>query len=97
MGYNIQDYDEFENRYEGAELRFIANYIISNLCFLKTELQITDNRVLTHCLHVFWNTLDLFNKSSTRRVEDAMPQMFETLKDGLMALLQLEYIDRVML
>jgi hypothetical protein len=41
-GQKVQDYNEFENRYEPGELKFIANYILSNLCFLKTELGIND-------------------------------------------------------
>lgn len=41
-GQKVQDYNEFENRYEPGELKFIANFILSNLCFLRTELGIND-------------------------------------------------------
>lgn len=45
-GHDCQAYDKFENRYESSELKWIADFIVNNLVFLRGSLGIQDPKIL---------------------------------------------------
>ena len=80
-GQDLRTWDEFESRYEENELKWISDYVVSNLVFIKNELKITDNEAISHVLHVLWTTLDLF--AENQDLEGAKANRYENLRSGL--------------
>ena len=79
-----QDWDEFENRYEPSELKWLADFELHNLIFLKETLKLEDDVIVTETLDVLWRTLDLF--SSDTELKDAAAFRFNKLREGLTGL-----------
>ena len=80
-GQDLRTWNEFESRYEENELKWISDYVVSNLVFIKNELKITDNEAISHVLHVLWTTLDLF--AENQDLEGAKANRYENLRNGL--------------
>jgi len=38
VGKDLVSWDQYEGRYEPSELKFIADFFINNLCFIKLDL-----------------------------------------------------------
>ena len=77
----MRTWNEFESRYEENELKWISDYVVSNLVFIKNELKITENEAISHVLHVLWTTLDLF--AENQDLEGAKANRYENLRSGL--------------
>jgi len=76
-----QDWNEFENRYEPQELKWLADYILHNLVFLKENLKLEDDVTIAETLHIFWDALALFQVEE--EIKDACAFRFEKIKQGL--------------
>ena len=64
IGKDLTQWDEYEDRYEASELKWIADFIVNNLCFIKLQLKINDCEQIAKILQMFWNTLNLFETDS---------------------------------
>ena len=60
----MRSWDENENRFESNELKWISDYVVNNLVFIKTKLQIENKEAIAHLLHVLWQCLDLFSEQN---------------------------------
>ena len=60
MGVDYTHWDQYENRFEANELKWISDYLINNLVFIKQELKIAEKEKVAKLLQVLWTTLDLF-------------------------------------
>ena len=58
-------WNENENRFEPNELKWIADFVVGNLVFVKKELKINDQERISFILEILWKTLDLFDESQT--------------------------------
>lgn len=57
-------YSEFEKRYEPeSELKWLGDYIINALVFLKGDLGIQDDEQLSELINCIWRALDFQNTS----------------------------------
>ena len=81
IGQNLHTWDENESRFEPNELKWIGDFIINNLIFIKKELKIDDPEAIAHLLHVLWQTLDLF--SDQVELELGLVNRYEKLQGGL--------------
>lgn len=50
IGKDLVSWDAYEGRYEPSELKFLANFFINNLCFIKLELQVNDSLTIAKLL-----------------------------------------------
>jgi len=48
-------------RFEANKLKWIADYMIHALVFIKSDLAISDSTCASHIMQVLWSTLDLLN------------------------------------
>ena len=60
-GQNWNKWDENENRFEANELKWIGDYVVRSLIFIRTDLQIEDAEKTSHIIQILWKTLDLLN------------------------------------
>jgi len=59
---DIQKYNETEMRYEpNMELKWLADYIVNGLVFLKHDLKLEDQDGIAETLQALWETLDFLN------------------------------------
>lgn len=49
-------------RFETNEIEWISQYILNNLVFCKSELQLKDDRVIASLMEILWQILDLFGE-----------------------------------
>jgi len=54
-------WNENENRFENNELKWIADFIVGNLCFVRKDLQIMDDEATAFIMEALWKTLDLLS------------------------------------
>ena len=64
-GADWRTWDAFEDRFEPNELKWISDYIVRNLVFVRTELSINDPDTTSHILQALWKTLDLLNEEAS--------------------------------
>lgn len=64
-GKDWRSWDENEMRFEANELKWIADYMIHALVFIKSDLAIADSTCASHIMQVLWSTLDLLNDQQT--------------------------------
>ena len=81
VGQDLRSWDENESRYEANELKWISDYVVANLVFIKKQLKVTDNVAISHLLHVLWSTLDLFSENTD--VDGGLQSRYEKLRTGL--------------
>ena len=60
-GEDWRTWDEFEERFEADELKWIADFLVRNLVFVRSDLRIEDVVATCHIMQVLWKTLDLLN------------------------------------
>ena len=70
-GEDWRSWDENEDRFEPNELKWIADFAVRNLVFIKSDLQITDLDAISHMMQVLWMTLDLLNKNASMDLNQA--------------------------
>lgn len=59
---DINKYSQNEMRYEkNWELKWIADYIINALVYVKSELKMEDTDAIAETLQALWETLDFLN------------------------------------
>ena len=58
-------WDAYEDRFEANELKWISDYVVRNLVFVRTELRINDPDTTSHILEALWKTLDLLNEEAS--------------------------------
>ena len=81
VGQNLLTWDENESRFEPNELKWIGDFIINNLIFIKRELNIDQPEAIAHLLQVFWQTLDLFGEQA--ELEVGLLNRYEKLQNEL--------------
>lgn len=58
----MNNYNEFENRYEPKqELKWLSDYLVNGLILLKHDLKLDDADALAEALNAMWMTLDFLN------------------------------------
>ena len=77
--------NQYETRYEEAELKWLGNYTLNNMIFVKRELGLDHPKAVSVILQVFWETLDLLGAPDAT-MEHAMSSRFEKLKQGMSTL-----------
>ena len=77
----MRTWDENESRFEANELKWIADFVVRNLIFIKKELQIDSDETTAHLLHVLWQTLDLFAEQVD--MDTGLATRYEKLQMGL--------------
>ena len=82
MGRDLVSWDEYESRFESNELKWIADFVVNNLVFVRSTLGIDDPICISKILAVFWTTLDLFGDQSDD-LETALANRYEKLHQGL--------------
>ena len=82
-GQNWTNWDEYESRFEANELKWISDYIIRNLVFVRSDLGIEEPEAICHLMHILWLTLDLLNGEQSDDLEEASAVRFAQLKNGL--------------
>ena len=53
-GQDWHKWDEYESRFEPNELKWIADYIVRNLVFVKSDLGMDDPEAICHLMHILW-------------------------------------------
>lgn len=86
-------WNENENRFENNELKWIADFIVGNLCFVRKDLQIMDDEATAFIMEALWKTLDLLSdqKPSLQAAMSARVQIFQ---QGLMQIFQLGVVNK---
>lgn len=74
-------WDEFEKRFENNELKWIADFVVNNLVFVKTTLKLSNAKTEAEVLQLLWETLDLFGPDQD--VESAIQSRYKILREGL--------------
>ena len=82
-GKNWSEWDEYESRFEAGELKWIADYVVRNLVFCRSDLGIEEPEGICHLMHILWLTLDLLNMESSEELSEASDLRFAQLKGGL--------------
>lgn len=77
---NLQNWDEYENRYEPNELKWIADYIIHGLVFAKKDLQLETDEQIAHVVHALWNALDLFSEIDHEQIAASKENSYRKLQ-----------------
>ena len=93
-GIDLQEHSQYENRYENAEMQWLASYIVSNLVFLKSDLCLTDSKAIALVLHVMWEALEPFNVEVGHGMESDMQCRFDTLRAGMSALYATRVVNK---
>jgi hypothetical protein len=78
-GQDYMAWDEFEVRYTNNELKWIADYLVNCLVFIKTNLKVEKHEAVV--LHLFWTTLDLFSHQDG--IEKAIESRYDILQAGI--------------
>ena len=60
-GEDWRSWNENEDRFEANELKWIADYVVRNLVFIRVDLKIEDPDACSHLMQALWKTLDLLN------------------------------------
>lgn len=92
MGRDLVSWDEFESRFEANELKWIADFVVNNMVFVKTTLKIDDTVCISKILAAFWTTLDLFGPAD--ELEAALASRYEKLHQSLRKLFEDEVINK---
>ena len=90
----MQKYNKFENRYEAHELKWLADFIVNNLIFLRSDLKMKNSKACSMTLQVFWDTLDLFANEAKNTFEDSLHNRMEILRNGMVALYTMQVISK---
>lgn len=60
---DLNKWDDCESRFEANELRWIADFIVNNLVFCRTQLKLTDDdKTTSQVLQLLWEVLNLFGE-----------------------------------
>ena len=86
-------WNENENRFENNELKWIADFIVGNLCFVRKDLQIIDNEATAFIMEALWKTLDLLSDQKPS-LQAAMSARVQILQQGLMQIFQLGVVNK---
>ncbi len=82
-GQDWRSWDQNEDRFGPDELKWIADYNIRNLCFIKSDLGIQNPDTVAHIVQILWKTLDLLNSDSPVDLSEATANRFEIIHMGL--------------
>ena len=93
-GQDWRSWDQNENRFEQNELKWIADYNIRNLCFIKSDLGILDHDTVAHIMQVLWKTLDLLNVDPPLDLTEATANRFEIIHMGLKRIFEERIINK---
>ena len=95
-GEDWRSWDENEDRFEPNELKWIADFVVRNLVFIRTDLKVSEPDSVSHLMQVLWLTLDLLNKSTTPTSDlgQAQQSRFIQLKTGLKRLFDQKIINK---
>jgi hypothetical protein len=61
-GQDLMSWDENENRFEVNELKWLGDFVVGNLVFIRKELKITDQEKSAYIMEVLWKTLALLEE-----------------------------------
>lgn len=75
-------------RFETNEIEWISQYILNNLVFCKSELQLKDDRVIASLMEILWQILDLFGEQKNLSIADEMSNRYNLLQSSLKKLLR---------
>lgn len=93
--FDCQSYGEYEERYEAEEFKWITNFVVNNLIFLRSELGITNEECLAYACQVFWDTLDLFAMTDhSLSLDAALKARFDKLRSGMTALYNIKAMNK---
>lgn len=59
---DLNKWDDCESRFEPNELKWIADFIVNNLVFCRTQLNCQDDEVCAKILQLLWDVLNLFGE-----------------------------------
>ena len=76
-------WDDYEARFEANELKWIADFLLHSLVFIKSDLKISDYDKVSHVLQVLWKTLDLLTEQNEGDLQTATENRFTLLKVGV--------------
>ena len=84
-GQDILTWDENEQRFESSELKWIADFLIHALVFIRNDLNIKDSDRIAHLLQLFWDTLSLLPPCEDADISPNMASRYNILQNGLRA------------
>ena len=93
MGAEYFNVNQYECRYEETEMKWLANYQLNNMIFIKKELCFDHPKAISCILQTFWETLDLFGPADAS-MEHAMSSRFEKLKQGMSTLYNMKALSK---
>lgn len=87
-------WDEYQCRYEANELKWIADYLVQGLVFIKTKLKINDEQRICWILETLWQTLDIFDYDSSKALRNSMSNRYNKMQTGIKDLFVNGHINR---
>ena len=87
-GEDWRKWDDTEDRFEGDELKWIADYVVRNLVFIKSDLCLDQPDAVSHVMQVLWKTLDLLNPEASTSLTEATQERYMQLRNGLKRLFE---------
>ena len=94
LGQDWHSWNENEDRFEANELKWIADFVVRNLVFIRSDLQITNDDTASHLMQVLWKALDLMNNDPPMQLDQASQNRFIQLKNGLKRLFEQKSITK---
>lgn len=86
-GTDCLSWDEYETRYESNELRWMADFIINNLVFIKQTLKVSQSEKIASLLQLLWATLDIMHPDADS-IDSALSSRYEILHGGIQKLFE---------
>ena len=75
-GQDWSKWDDTEDRFEADELNWIAQYVLNNLVFIKSDLGLSNPEAISHVMQVLWKTLDLLNPDASDNLLEATQERY---------------------
>ena len=93
-GEDWRTWDETQDRFENDELKWIADFVVRNLVFVKSDLGIETPEAISHVMQVMWKTLDLLNADASDNIATATQERYTQLRNGLRRLFEEKFINK---
>ena len=87
-------WDENEDRFEANELKWIADFVVRNLVFIRSDLHVTNDDTVSHLMQILWKALNLLERDTTMDLSEASQNRFTQLKNGLKRLFEMKNISK---
>ena len=87
-GENWRSWNENEDRFEANELKWISDFIVRNLVFIRCDLKIEEPDACSHLMQCLWKSLDLLNSEAATELAEASQNRFVILMDALKRLFE---------